>query len=62
MQTLYVITCVLAEITPLGCTLSKSMAEFQRDEINRNGGIGFHGSEVWIEEYPLAEDNYIEFE
>ena len=38
------------------------MAEFQRDEINRNGGIGHCQSKVWVEEYQLNEDNYIEFD
>ena len=61
-MTLYVIMGLLDDVVVLGASRSKTMAEFQRDEINNNGGIGYCGSEVWIEEYQLNEDNYIEFE
>ena len=59
---IYVVKGVLDELVILGISRSKAMAEFQRDEINRNGGIGYCQSEVWIEEYQLNENNYVEFE
>lgn len=59
---IYVITGVLDDVIYLGVSRSKTMAEFQRDEINRNGGIGYCQSEVWVEEYELNEDNYVEFD
>ena len=59
---IYIVMGVLDEIIILGASRSKAMAEFQREEINRNGGIGYNHSEVWVEEYQLDEDNYIEFD
>ena len=59
---IYVVMGVLDELVVLGASRSKVMAEFQKDEINKNGGIGYCGSEVWVEEYQLSEDNYIEFD
>ena len=61
-MTLYVVMGVLDELVVLGASRSKVMANFQKDEINRNGGIGYCGSKVWVQEYQLNEDNYIEFE
>lgn len=60
-MTLYIVMGVLDEVVILGGSRSKVMAEFQRDEINRNGGIGYNNSQVWVEEYQLDEDNYVEF-
>ena len=59
---LYVVMGVLDDVVILGCSQSKTMAQFQCDQINKNGGIGYLGSEVWIEEYELTKDNYIEFD
>jgi hypothetical protein len=61
-MTLYIVMGVLDDIVVLGGSRSKVMAEFQKDEINRNGGIGYYHSPVWVEEYELGEDNYIEFD
>ena len=61
-MTLYIVMGVLDDVVILGGSRSKVMAEFQRDEINRNGGIGYHNSQVWVEEYQLDEDNYVEFD
>jgi hypothetical protein len=61
-MTIYVVMGVLDDIVILGVSRSKAMAEFQRDEINKNGGIGYIHSEVWVKEYELNEDNYVEFE
>lgn len=61
-MTLYVIMGLLDDVVVLGASRSKVMAEFQRDEINNNGGIGYCNSKVWIKEYQLSEDNYIEFD
>ena len=59
---LYVVMGVLDEGVVLGASRSKAMSEFQRDEINKKGGIGYCHSKVWIEEYQLNEDNYVEFD
>lgn len=61
-MTLYVIMGLLDDVIVLGASRSKTMAEFQKDEINKNGGIGYCGSKVWVEEYQFSEDNYIEFD
>lgn len=59
---LYVIMGVLDDLVVLGASRSKIMAEFQKEQINKNGGIGYCHSEVWVEEYWLNEDDYIEFD
>ncbi len=59
---LYVIMGVLDNLVVLGASRSKAMAEFQKEQINKNGGIGYCHSEVWVEEYYLDKDNYIEFD
>ena len=58
---IYVIQGVLDDLVILGMTRSKVVADFQKEQINKTG-IGYHNSKVWIEEYDLKEDNYIEFE
>ena len=57
---IYVVESILDELVILGVSRSKAVAEFQRDKINQNGGIGYCHSEAWIEEYQLNKDNYIE--
>ena len=60
-MTIYAITGVLDEEITLGITLSETTAEEVRDRINKNGGIGYCCSKVWIEEYNLNGDDYLRF-